>query len=260
MAPKDEPDVPGAAEVTPAKDERFKWPEPPLFHGDKRKDVVTVHDWVELMHEHVLLRNMNIQSAQALRFARLHLRGQALTWSRSYNGKQSFTAFTDALTTAVAPFAEQYFNRDRLKRLYQRDNLQTYIDLFRAQSLLVKDMSDADKVDLFVSNLKHYLRGPVRMHLIDKPKDQLDLAMQVASEISYELRKDRRAPDSRGPPPTSSKLSSAQSTPVRKCYKCGSTEHLRANCPQVRKGRGAGQKNGNKSQARAASAQASENA
>jgi hypothetical protein len=260
MAPKSETDEPSVSDDTPAKEERFKWPEPPLFHGDKRKDVVTVHDWVELMHEHVLLRKMNVQSTQALRFARLHLRGQALTWSRSYSGKQSFGAFTEALTAAVAPFAEQYLNRDRLKRLYQRDHLQGYIDLFRAQALLVKDMSDADKVDLFVSNLKQYLRGPVRLHMIDKPKDQLDLAMQVASEISYELRKDRRASDSRGPPPTPSKLSTAQSPPVRKCYKCGSTEHLRANCPQVRKGRGGGNRHGNKAQARAASAQASENA
>lgn len=130
------------------------------------------------------------------------------------------------------------------------------------QSLLVKDMSDADKVDLFISNLKQYLRGPVRLHMLDKAKDKLDLAMQVASEINYELKKDRRVSDSRAPAPTSSKLSSAQSPSpaVRKCYKCGSTEHLRAQCPQVRKGRGGGQRHGNKAQARAASAQASENA
>jgi hypothetical protein len=187
MAPKSEPDSSGAADEAPAREERFKWPEPPLFHGDKRKDTVTVHDWVDLMQDHVLMRSMNVQSHQAMRFARLHLRGPALTWSRSYSGKQSFVAFTDALVAAVAPFAEQYMQRDRLKRLYQRDNLQTYIDMFRAQAQLVKDMSDADKVDLFVSNLKHYLRGPVRLNLIDKPKDQLDIVMHIAAEINYEL-------------------------------------------------------------------------
>lgn len=254
MAPKEEPEAPGSSDNVPASEDKFKWPEPPLFHGDRRKDSVSVHDWIELMHDHLLLRNLNVQSAKALRFARLHLRGPALTWSRSYAGKQSFTAFTDALTVAVAPFAEQYFHRDRLKSLYQRDNLQTYIDMFRTRALLVEDMSGADKVDLFVSNLKPFLRGPVRIHMIDKAKDNLDLAMQVASEIAYELRKDRRAVDARGPPSNPSKLAAAQSAPVRKCYKCGSPDHLRSHCPQLKKGRGKGQ------QARAAAAKAQENA
>ena len=234
----------------------FKWPEPPLFFGERKRDAVTVHDWLELMQDHIQLRDMKVQSRQAMRFAKLYLRGAALTWARTYEGKQSYLELAAALRSAMSPFAEQHMQRDRLKRLSHRDSLQAYVDLFRTQSLLVPNMSPEDKVDLFITNLKPYLRGPVRLHLLDKSKEDLDLAMKAAAQIAYELRKDR-------PPsnPSPSQLSSAQAADAtRKCYKCGATDHLRAQCPKLRKGGGGhkGGKGGPRPSAKVAAAAAAE--
>lgn len=202
------------------------------------------------MTEHLALRDLKANSTQGFRFAKLFLRGPALTWARTYNGKRTFLSFAEALVPAVSPFAEQHFNRDKLRRLSQRESLQAYIDLFRKQALLVPSMSTEDKVDLFVRGLKRYLQGPVRIHMLDKAKDDLDLVMKVASQIAYELGQNKE----RTFASSASRLTSAQSTPPsqRKCYKCGSPDHLRANCPKGRKGGGAPQKKKPPQQARAA--------
>jgi len=242
MAPKADPDeeVGTPVDVQSEAGVPIRWPDPPVFHGDKRQDTVTVHDWVELMSEHLALRALKGNSANGYRFAKLYLRGPALTWARTYQGKKTFLSFAEALVPAMSPFAEQHFNRDKLRRLSQRESLQAYIDMFRKQALLVTTMSNEDKVDLFVRGLKRYLQGPVRIHMLDKPKDDLDFVMKVASQIAYELgqNKDRTFESS----PSTSRLNTAKSTPApaqRKCYKCGSPDHLRANCPKGRKG-GAG--------------------
>lgn len=242
MAPKADPDVKDEVD-TPVDSQSeagvpFRWPDPPVFHGDRRQDTVSVHDWVELMSDHLALRDLKVNSAKGYRFAKLFLRGPALTWARTYHGKQTFLSFADALVSAMSPFAEQHFNRDKLRRLSQRESLQAYIDMFRKQAILVTTMSNEDKVDLFVKGLKRYLQGPVRIHLLDKPKDNLDFVMKVASQVAYELGQTKERNFESGP----SRLNTAKSPPApfqRKCYKCGSTDHLRANCPKGRKG-GAG--------------------
>lgn len=213
-------------------------PNPPEFHGNRRTDSLTCSDWVALLREHLLMRKLSVNSAAAVHFACLFLRGPALTWKRKLSEDdkvpKNFDKFADLLEEAFTPIAEAVMARDRLKRLRQQGSCDKYCDLFRKQSLLVKNMSDVDKVELFVDNLYPSLRSAVRVALVEKAKDDLELAMRLVLLLDYEIKEDRshRFP-SHGQTQLSA-MSASASAPVRKCFTCGSTEHLRAKCPKNR--------------------------
>jgi hypothetical protein len=219
----------------------FRLPNPPEFFGERSFDTCTVHDWVILLRQHILARKIRVNSAQAVRFATLYLRRSALTW---YNDNKDtlpkdYDRFKAKLVDAFAPVSQSVLARDRLKRLVHRDSLEKYCDLFRKQAMLVTDMSPTDKVERFVDGLQPWLRKHVRTFLVDRAKDDIDLVIRAAFTLHCEMRKDKYTND----PSSASRaqvkaLDARPSDPVRRCYKCGSTEHLRAQCPQVRKGRG----------------------
>ena len=217
----------------------FRLPNPPEFHGNKRLDTLTCADWVALLREHLLMRKLSVNSAAAVHFSCLFLRGPALTWKRKLSSEDkmpnNFDKFATLLEEAFTPIADAVMARDRLKRLRQQGPLEKYCDMFRKQALLVKDMSARDKVELFVDNLFPSLRQTVRVHMLDKAQDDLELAMRVSLLLDYEIKKDRT---NRSHSHSQSQLSALPTTSVvRKCYKCGSTEHLHANFPKVRHGR-----------------------
>ena len=219
----------------------LRLPNPPEFSGDRKVDSVTVNDWVVLMRQHLLLRGLKTNSQKAVRFAALYLRGTALTWFHGHQDSlpKSYDKFAELLVASFAPIAATRLARDRLKRLYQRDSLEQYCDLFRRQALLVSDMSDTDKVERFVDGLQFGLRKSLSVYMLDRPKNDLELAIAAALTLNYEIRKDR--PTNKASPAPSTQLKALDASTAespRKCYKCGSTEHLRANCPLVRKGRG----------------------
>lgn len=109
------------------------------------------------------------------------------------------------------------------------------------------NMNDEDLVDLFVDNLKWYLRDPVRLYLLDKPKDDLELAFKAAILIGYEKSKEHRRSQGSRHEGSDGKHASAKSarTDRKQCYNCGSYDHLLAACPKPRtRGRhGAGGQN-----------------
>ena len=223
------------------EDIAFRLPNPPEFFGERSLDTCTVHDWVVLLRQHALMRKMHVNSTQAVHFATLFLRGSALTW---YNDNKDsipnhYDRFKEKLVEAFAPVSESVLARDRLKRLVHRDSLEKYCDLFRRFAMLVTDMSPTDKVERFVDGLQPWLRRCVRTFLVDRAKDDLELVIKAAFTLHYEMRRDKYTNEPSSAPRAQVKaLDTRTSDSVRRCYKCGSPDHLRAQCPQVRRGRG----------------------
>ena len=219
----------------------FRLPNPPEFNGIRSRDSVSVHDWVVLVRQHILMRKMKVNSGEAVHFAALFLRGPALTWFNAVESTlpRSFDRFKDKLIDAFAPLDESVLARERLKRLVHKDSLEKYCDLFRRYALLVTSMSPEDKVERFVDGLQPWLRTHVRTYLLDRPKDDLELVVKAALLMHFEMRKDKYTNSASSAPRAQVKaLDASTEKPVRKCYKCGSPDHLRAQCPQVRRGKG----------------------
>ena len=263
----DTPSVSDELATVKDEDHSTRLPFPPEFYGNRKLDVVTCNDWVALVRQHILLRNFNVGSAAAVRFASLFLRGPALAWQQvnADSLPKRFDAWSAELLKAFAPVAETELAREKLKALTHFKSLEVYCDMFRRQSLLVSNMSPEDKVDLFISNLKPNLRGSVRLHLLDKAKNDLELAIRAALLIDHERRRDfptrRYTPSGTATPPA--KLSAVQSTSAgapqeRKCYKCGSPDHLRPSCPLLRGRRRPPQRHGQPGRSHAKSVRAEE--
>ena len=223
---------------------QVKLPFPPEFTGIFKRDHLDVQDWVTIVKDHLLLREISVQSAAAIQFSRLFLRGPALVWAQT-NGMvvkpQNFTNWSEALTAAFMPIAKKELARDKLKAIKHWKSCEMYCDLFRRQARDVKDMSKTDVVDLFLDNLKPALRSLVRIQLIGKAKDDLDLAINTAVVIDNERQKDRRA--STAGPSTSTASAKAVSpaggsSQPRRCFNCGATDHLKNTCPHPRKAQG----------------------
>ena len=224
---------------------QVKLPFPPEFHGVFKRDHLDVQDWVTIVKDHLLLRDFTVQSAASVRFARLFLRGPALVWAQT-NGElvkpQNFTTWSTALIAAFMPIAKKELARDKLKAIKHFKSCEMYCDLFRRQARDVKDMSKTDIVDLFLDNLKPALRSLVRIQLIGKDKDDLDLAINTAVVIDNERQKERRASSAFGPSASTASAKAVTSAGAtgqqRRCYNCGSTDHLKNKCPQPRKAPG----------------------
>ena len=223
-----------------------KLPFPPELHASLGKDALSVHEWVDLMREHLMMRDIPLNSAKAVHFACLFLRGNALTWKRSLGAvfPKSFDKWAELLTKALAPVNEQLRAVHKLERLQQRHSLAAYADEFARTCLLIPDdvKSKVDKVCLFVDGCKPHLREKLRPAMIGHAGD-LDLAKELAisfdEDFQAEWARERRlrgntgslkpitnSPNPRGAPPSHS------SGGLRLCFTCGSTDHLRDRCPR----------------------------
>lgn len=236
--------------------ESFKLPDIPRFFNDRRRDEVQVEEWLMLARTSILMRRMSVSSKDAMRFAALSLRGAAATWYMQNEESikpQNFTGFAEALENWVRPVSVQQVSRDQLKRIVQRSSVEQYIDVFRKKALQAKNMTALEKTEVFIDNLKPHIAKQVRLNRIGKPQDDLEGAMALAVVIESEMRKVRPVDQFRNGPmaPVSAKSakfhksgtgsghgagSGSGSAPrARVCYKCGSPDHLRAQCPQLKR-------------------------
>jgi hypothetical protein len=231
------------------KMEGLKLPDPMPISGVFKDDKVDASAWLTLMHRHLLLRDIAVNSAKAVYYCALFLRGPALTWSQTVELPKKFSEFADLLKATFQPIESLTLARERLKALYQSSSVAGYADAFRKAALLCTTMSDEDKVDLFIDNLKPYLAKEVRVHLIGKPKDDLELAVRTAVIIEHECRKEfaRKDASKSSMPVVGNSISfrkshqaqsndhHQQSSAVRKCYTCGATDHMANKCPKSNK-------------------------
>ena len=251
--PKEPPPKDDFASASSDEEDRapLKLPDLPKFFHDRRRDEVEVEEWIMLARQSILMRKMSVNSREAMRFAALSLRGAAATWFMNAEESirpQSFVAFADALEKWVRPVPLQYVSRDQLKRITHSKSLEQYIEVFRRKALQVKNMSELEKTEIFLDNLKPSLAEQVRLQRMDKPKDDLELVMSIALVVEYEKRKARRARDNfdnrtsavaksarSGFSGSNSKSKDFKPKP-KTCYKCGSPDHLLAQCPLKKKG------------------------
>lgn len=94
------------------------------------------------------------------------LQGNAMTWWRAMIGSRDPTTitwqdFTTHIRKEFVPTNAVKSAREKLKRLAQHSSVAAYVRDFRNLALQIPDMSDAEKLDRFVTGLKPQVRRDV---------------------------------------------------------------------------------------------------
>jgi len=231
------------ASPVPPVHKHEKLPEPPKFHGIRKKDELTASEWVGIMRGYLLMREYQLGSARAIHFAAMFLRGPALTWhlAEGVSLPQKWSSWSEDLLSGVAPTPDDEFAVNMMECIKQTKSMLTYIDEFRKLSIRVPDelKSKHDKVKCFVRGCKPEIRLLLRPAMIGRDRDDLRTCMQLALQFDNDLFQERLAENRSGQPnrivhkSASTRTGNASS---RTCFWCGCADHLIANCPQPPRG------------------------
>lgn len=222
-----------------------KLPEPPKFYAMRKKDELTGQEWVAVMREHLLMRDYSLTSAKAVHYAAMFLRGSALTWHMAEGSSvpQKYPEWSEALLAGVAPTPDDEFAVNRMEYIRQTKSMLSYIDEFRKLCLRVPDAKKSrhDKVKCFVNGCAPEVRKLLRPAMVGRSTDDLRTCMQLALQFDNDLAHERLV-ERRSARPNNvvhhKAASASTSERTRTCFRCGSTDHLIANCPQSPNGDG----------------------
>ena len=227
-----------------------KLPNPPVLSGDRKKDDLGVRQWVVIMREHLLLREIPVNSAKSVHYASLFLRGRALTWLQGFGAtatKSNFDRWLELLIKALVPVNEEIMAISKLERLQQRFSLDAYADEFEALCLQIpaEQKSQYDRVRLFIDGCKPFLREKLRPAMVGQSSDLvrcMELAHVFEAEYLREMARERKLKNFSNTSAKSLNTSPAAPKPPfhpsgrdsRKCYACGAVGHIKANCPKAK--------------------------
>jgi hypothetical protein len=134
---------------------------PDTFDGSKNGPAVA--DWLFTVAMYLTLAavapTMHVMFAVAL------LRGGALRWWREKLGNHAapatFDAFRAAITSYYQPPHQQLIVRNRLLSLSQQGSAARYTDLFRELALKVPDLTDMERLTMYLRGLRPGIRDLV---------------------------------------------------------------------------------------------------
>ncbi|SAM03460.1 hypothetical protein, partial, partial [Absidia glauca] len=221
----------------------------PIYNG--KRDSNTLANWIDKVYRLGRLYQWTPSKAKDLTLLRLD--GAAYTWARKTEEQQPFFSFDDLATQLrgrFLPVITLDAARIKLEKLKQVGSVDSYLDEFEIIASAISDLSPAEKLFKFKQGLKPAIREHVNTYATDgltmeaairyaKAKDsasvfsRLDPSHAAASFVPEPMDLDAmdrprqhvnqrigfRGPDDR-----------RRYKETRRCYNCGLTGHLLANC------------------------------
>lgn len=163
-------------------------PEP--FEG--RRDALTVNTWLyqvdvyfnvmQVVHPQVV-----IDETTKISFASILLKGPAANWwymlVQSGSAPGSWEAFKTCVQNEFIPQDSVRRSREKLRFLVQRTSVSSYLAQFRNLVIGIPGMNDDEKLDRFVSGLKH----SVKIEVLKASPDNLNDASRIALNVDNAL-------------------------------------------------------------------------
>ena len=162
---------------------------PVCFEG--KRDEYAVKTWLYQVKQYLALvqiGNANeLNDATKISFAASFLTGTAAAWWYTVVGANSvpgtWDEFEKLFMHEFVPLDSSRRSRDKLRRLYQKTSVTSYLSEFRNVTLTIPDMSEGEKVDRFCQGLKPQVRLEVMKTGPQSMNDAARIALNIDSAI-----------------------------------------------------------------------------
>lgn len=240
-----------------------KVPKPPTTNGRGKGTIKTPRDWLRQFKNYLLAEGVNVNAEEPRLWPifKSYLTDGAAVWADTYEqgvvqGAQpallTFDAIHAAFLAAFETMDPARQARDRLDGLSQRTSVAEYNTIFNELMLGLSDMHAGDRLHAYIKGLKPTVRVQVELARPTTLQDAQDLATRVDTTLYRDRGRNNRGYNgfrrhntgsnhNTGPSPMElgnietanlSSMGQEGGNPYgRKCWTCGSTDHLKADCP-----------------------------
>ena len=165
-------------------------PNKPVCYDGKR-DEYTLKAWLYQVKQYLALiqvgSQLNLDDPTKISFAATFLTGTASAWWYTLVETNAIPATWDAFENSIAqefvPFNSVQRSRDKLRRLFQKTSVSSYLSEFRNVVLMIPGMTEGEKVDRFCQGLKPQIRLEVLKSGAQTMNDASRIALNVDSAI-----------------------------------------------------------------------------
>lgn len=166
--------------------ESIKPARPDSFEG--KRNALTVAAWLYQVETYLNLMaltnpTLNVTDEIRIQFATTLMKKNAANWwymqVKAGNTPTTWSEFKNRVRTEFIPQDTQRRQRDKLRELVQTKSVSSYLESFRNIIISISDLSEAEKLDKFVSGLKPM----IRLEVLKAGCNNIDDASRVALNV-----------------------------------------------------------------------------
>ena len=191
-----------------------------------KRDSLTVETWLYQVEQYLALVQIGapstpINDVTKISYASSLFTQTAATWwymlVQGGNVPGNWEAFKIAVRTEFVPQDSSRRARDRLRKLYQKKSVASYIAEFRNIALTIPGITEEEQLDRFCEGLKPEIKLEVLKSNVNKMNEAVRVALNVDSAL-YGIRTDVRfrngfqSADGAGASPTPMEIGNVQSS------------------------------------------------
>jgi Retrotransposon gag protein len=191
-----------------------------------KRDSLTVETWLYQVEQYLALVQVGapetpINDVTKISYASSLFTQTAATWwymlVQTGIVPGSWEAFKVAVRTEFVPQDSSRRARDRLRKLYQKRSVASYISEFRNIALTIPGITEEEQLDRFCEGLKPEIKLEVLKGNVNKMNEAVRIALNVDSAL-YGVRPDARfrngfqSSDGAGASPTPMEIGNVQSS------------------------------------------------
>lgn len=158
---------------------------------DGKRNEFAVRTWIYQIKQYLDLvqvgKELNLDDPTKISFAATFFTGTAAAWWYTRVGSNTipntWNDFENAVLQEFVPFDSVQRSRDKLRRLFQRTSVSSYLSEFRNIVLTIPGMSEGEQVDRFCQGLKPQVRLEVMKAGAQTMIDASRIALNVDSAL-----------------------------------------------------------------------------